>query len=371
MSFMKANQKNIARIFSVLVLTLVMVLVITPPAYAVEVIEGGPDAAVEADEVIDDDLLIAGEDVRIDGVVNGDVFAAGQSVDVSGEVHGNLFVGAQTITISGTIDGTLFMGGYAITMEDGAYVGQNVYFGGFSFTAQPESLLDRSVYGAAYQLLLDGEVTRDVTTSVAALQIAGPVGGDVNAEVGETQDGGMPDSFEYWMPGMPSIEIIDPGYTIDEEMVQGTVHVDVTPIETNVDVPEVEINPGWLVMQRVRQRAGEFVALLLVGALALGLFKTLTLNAVEEIKTNAGTDTLWGLVVYAVYVPVVITLFLGGGLGYDYLQSAHPWQPDRRDDRSQHLDFHRLYHCLQHACRIVHQSSDRLPGWPLVVGEND
>ena len=287
MSFMKANQKNIARIFSVLVLTLVMVLVITPPAYAVEVIEGGPDAAVEADEVIDDDLLIAGEDVRIDGVVNGDVFAAGQSVDVSGEVHGNLFVGAQTITISGTIDGTLFMGGYAITMEDGAYVGQNVYFGGFSFTAQPESLLDRSVYGAAYQLLLDGEVTRDVTTSVAALQIAGPVGGDVNAEVGETQDGGMPDSFEYWMPGMPSIEIIDPGYTIDEEMVQGTVHVDVTPIETNVDVPEVEINPGWLVMQRVRQRAGEFVALLLVGALALGLFKTLTLNAVEEIKTNA------------------------------------------------------------------------------------
>lgn len=199
--------------------------------------------------------------------------------------------------------------GYDLTLEDGASIGRNVYFGGFSFQTMGSSLVERSIYGGGYQMILGGSVARDITAGLGALKMTGPVGGDVNIEVGEPTSE-TDQMFNYWTNGMPYVKVLDPGYEVDESMVEGDLNIKVTPVETNVNVPDITIDPAYLALQSMRRRAGEFVALMLVGMLALWLMKGTLLKAVDEVKSNAGMDTVWGLVVYLLYLPVVFILFL-------------------------------------------------------------
>ena len=109
---------------------------------------------------------------------------------------------------------------------------------------------------------------------------------------------------------MPVIKVLDPGYVVEESLVEGDLNIKVTPVETNVNVPDIKIDPAQLVLGYLRRRAGEFVALMLVGMIVLWLMKDSLLKAVDEVKSNAGKDSLWGLLVYFLYVPVVFTLFV-------------------------------------------------------------
>ncbi|MEJ2758654.1 MAG: hypothetical protein P8046_09260, partial [Anaerolineales bacterium] len=187
----------------------------------------------------------------------------------------------------------------------------------FSLEALPDSEIGRSVYGGAYQMILSGLVERDVTAGLAALEISGPVGGDVTVEVGEPDsesDYYMP---SYWAPGMPSVRTIDPGYSVDEDLVDGAVDIRVTQVHTDVDVDpsniRIDLDPSFFIFEHLRRRTGEFIALLVVGALGLWLMKDALLKAVDEVKANAGMDTLWGMLVYALYpMAVLVLLFLLG-----------------------------------------------------------
>jgi hypothetical protein len=310
MKTQKHNWKKASRLLMVFAFTLLLAFTITPAAHAGEYIEGNPDAILEEDEVVGDDLFIGGNNVLVAGVVEGDLFAGGQNVIISGEVYGNVFAAGNAVTVSGQIDGALFIAGFALTLEDSAAIGRNVYVGGFSLDAQPESLIGRSVYGGAYQMLLNGTIERDVTAGLAALEVGGPVGGDLRVEVGEP-DSNVNVYMPYWSPGMPSVTILNPGYTVDEALVEGEVDITVTPIDTTVEVdaPKINIDPSFFIFQHLRRRAGEFIALMLVGALGLWLMKGTLMNAVAEVKKNAGMDTVWGLLVYILYVPVVMVLF--------------------------------------------------------------
>jgi cytoskeletal protein CcmA (bactofilin family) len=274
----KQFSKKMGLMLFAFALTLLLAVTVTPTAHAGEFIEGKPDAALEEGETVKDDLFIGGDSVLVAGTVEGDLFAAGNDVVISGEVYGNVFTAGQTITVSGTIDGALMIAGYDLTLTESAVITRNVYFGGFSLKATTDSLVQRSIYGGGYQLILDGTVARDVTAGLGALQVAGPVGGDLNVEIGEPSS----DSewmVDNWMQDMPTIKVLDPGYEVEESLVEGDLNIKVTPFKTNVNVPEITI-------------------------------KDTLLKAVDEVKTNAGQDSLWGLLVYFLYVPVVFTLFV-------------------------------------------------------------
>ena len=338
MKTQKNNWKKASRLLMVFAFTLLLAFTITPAAHAGEYIEGNPDAILEEGEVVEDDLFIGGNDVLVAGVVEGDLFAGGQNVIISGEVYGNVFAAGNAVTVSGQIDGALFIAGYALTLEDSATIGRNVYVGGFSLDAQPESFIGRSIYGGAYQMLLNGTVERDANSLSAGfngerlrwlskIEHRKDQGAEIRTQWLTTNRLdyklsedlrllGEPDSnvnvyMPYWSTGMPSITILNPGYTVDEALVEGEVNITVTPIDTTVkvDTPKVNIDPSFFILQHLRRRAGEFIALLLVGALGLWLMKDTLMNAVTEVKQNAGMDTVWGLLVYVLYVPVVMVLF--------------------------------------------------------------
>ena len=196
---MNRTRKIMLRWISVLVILVAGVFSAVSSAQAVEIIE---DGVIPEGEEIDDDVFIAADSVVINGKVNGDVFAFGSIVTLNGAIDGSMFAGAQNVRVNGNVAGSLYVGASALDLGSDATVGRNVFFGGFSMSADQGSSVGRDMLAAGYQTLLSGEVERDVKVSVAALELAGKVGGDVEAMVGDPTVAGEIPTF-YGPPGAP------------------------------------------------------------------------------------------------------------------------------------------------------------------------
>lgn len=194
------------------------------------------DGVVEAGEVIDDDLFLGGEMVRMDGEINGSLFASGQTVTIHGTVkgdtvvmaqeviiapdaviEGNLFTAASTITVAGKIGGSIAAGSASIEIQKDTSIARNVYYGGFSLTTESGSVVERGLYAALYQAILNGQVDRNVSLAAGAVELGGMVGQDVTIDFGSDPVIGHPAQVGplMYMPNAPQLPpTIDPGLRV-------------------------------------------------------------------------------------------------------------------------------------------------------------
>lgn len=157
----------------------------------------GDNVIVGVDEIINEDLFIAGEQVEILGEVNGDVYIAADSVDVRGLINGDLIVAAESITVTGTLnddirvfgkvltltgatlnDGVTFLGERLILDSD-TTVNGTVLFLGDTFIM--DGVLNGDVRGAGDTFVINGEVTKSLYLATRVLDIRDEavVNGDV------------------------------------------------------------------------------------------------------------------------------------------------------------------------------------------------
>lgn len=214
-----------------LALPMVMILVMSL-ALPVQAASFDADARVGADEVIDDDVFLEGDQVEmagtihgnlvamgnvitISGTVNGDVFAFGNVIVIaeSGVIHGNLFTGGQQVQMNGSVAGSMAGGASSLSMGKNASTGLNLYYGGYALTTASDSQIGRSLYAGVYQAVLDGTVDQDVNIGAGAVELNGKVSGDVSLDVGSSEG----ETFtSFWMPaGAPTA--IKPGLRISDE----------------------------------------------------------------------------------------------------------------------------------------------------------
>jgi len=318
---MNTPWKTMLRWTSVLVVLVAIAFGTVRSAQAFEVNE---DGVIPDGEVIDDDVLIGGNNVVINGTVNGDVFAFGSIVTLNGVINGSMFAGAQNVVVNGEITGSLFVGASALDLGSEAVVGRNLLFGGFSMSAKEGSSVGRDLLAAGYQTLLSGEVDRDVKVSVAALDLAGTVGGDVEATVeGPTGAGQMPTFFV--PPGAPpmvasGIRVSSDAkiggvlrYTSSVEQAAsiiaapegGTVYSTPQPGQAGRPVEPRGVGAGILswIVERIRT----LITLLLLGGLALWLLPDLFYQLAAKARSQPVPATGWGLM-------TVIAGYLGAGL---------------------------------------------------------
>ena len=259
--------RNISLIAILAIGLAALALSLPSPARAGEIITGNPDAVLPADQVVDDDLFIAGQNVRIEGTVNGDVFAAGNQVEVTGTIDGNLFVGSQLFTNNGTVNGSVYSFSYVAVTGPTAFVADNMF--GFAFAVQTEagSYVGRSAYAFAYQATVSGQVGRDLNFYGSALRVDGTIGRNLKAQIGEPKYTQTP-QFGPWMPG--NITIMQPGYEVSAATIGGETDIQVveyqapTPQNLPVNAPTLW---GIAVAAWVVNRVGEFIALFLLGIL--------------------------------------------------------------------------------------------------------
>ena len=166
-------------------LTVCVLLLVARGAYAF-IARTGDLVQITSEEVITEDLYIAGEEIEIDGTVNASIYAAGRKVTIRGAVKDHVVVFAQEVvllgsvgkgfkgfaanlTMQGSVGGDLLLFGANIDIRETAAVSGDVLFGGRLISI--EGPLKKDLLGAGQRITLNGSVGGNVKLAVQELSI--------------------------------------------------------------------------------------------------------------------------------------------------------------------------------------------------------
>ena len=159
-----------------LAMSLLAVLAALPGGAEAAVIELDRDTYVlPAGQTIDNDLIVAGEIVRIEGTVNGDLIVAARLVEVSGSITGDILGFAEEIDVTGTVAGNVRTASRSLDIE--GIVEGNVTAAGEILRVGPGAQVQGSFTAAGKKTILAGPVERDLLIAAQTHQIDSRVGG--------------------------------------------------------------------------------------------------------------------------------------------------------------------------------------------------
>jgi cytoskeletal protein CcmA (bactofilin family) len=167
------------RVYGAAALGIAALLISAPGPASALVVSFDQETDVGAGQIIEESMLLSGDDVRIDGTVEGDVVAAAERIRIAGNVRGSLYVFARRLEITGTVSGAV----HAVAEEvriDGEVVG-TVFVLGETFALGSGGRVARDLAVGAEHATLDGMVGRDVIFGGDRLEIAAVVGRHVDA----------------------------------------------------------------------------------------------------------------------------------------------------------------------------------------------
>ena len=357
------NKKAGSMLFRVgMILSLVMILLVGSVG-SVSAAGYDDDGIIEADEVINDDIVLSADKVVVDGTVNGILVAFGETVTINGTVNGdvfafgnqiivnqgafidgNLFSGAALIEVAGEISGSLAGGSSSAVLKNGASIGRNLYYGGYSLEVEPEAEVGIDLFSGNYQIQMDGTVGRDLNIGGAAIDLNGKVGRDVTIEMGnavENSDVNVYYPMPYMYPGYPgSVTNHEIGLRVSPEAEIGgdliytsTVALDKeiqseptgdvifrTPVPSEEEYSYTHDTSPARVTDFVFGRfvsgiLGKFwknlTALLILGALVVAFLPKLFKNTVSQLRRKPLPSAGYGiLTVMGGYVAVFVLFFV-------------------------------------------------------------
>jgi len=329
--------KNIGRVLLAFGLVALLGLAFVPPAYAFDGREGDK-VVVAADEVIVDDLYVTAQEFVLDGTVIGDVVAMTQVSTINGTVDGDLMAAGQTIIVNGTVTGAIRMAGSVLLLGQNASVGGDIIGAGYSLEVKQGSTIGQDMVFAGGQILLAGDVFRNVQVATGAFELHGAVGGDVTAEVGEAGQAGPPPTM--FMPPSPvSVPSVKPGLTLDKaariegnlqytqtrelKFPAGVIAGKVTRREPVIDqtTPRPETTAEKVSRWGINLLRNA-ITLILIGLFLLWLFPYFMRNLSGKLQSALWPSLGWGAVTYAGFfflLLVILAGMIGGGLLFGLL----------------------------------------------------
>ena len=159
---MRDRSTNKTRFFACLLLTLMLVLTLSPAAFA------------EVQYYVGDENFTGPRDAT--------VFQAGVSPVNSADVKGLLFLAGNDVSVTGSSE-FAFIAGNTVTI-DGSCL-NDAFLGALSLNITGS--VGRDLYAAASELVLSGSVGRDVFAVAGTVVLDGEIGGNVYLEAGEVQ----------------------------------------------------------------------------------------------------------------------------------------------------------------------------------------
>ncbi|PPS43297.1 polymer-forming cytoskeletal protein [Chroococcidiopsis sp. TS-821] len=288
--------------------TLLLLVFLATPVWSL-VSRSGDQIIIGANEVIADDLYVAGRTITINGTVNGDLVAVGRLITINGTVQGDLLAAAQAVVVNGTINDDLRVVSQVTQLGSNARVGDDAVAAGMSFESLAESTVAGDLAFTGWQALLAGNVGRNVTGSMAALELRSNVGGNVNVITGA--EGDAPEAYPPFFPQPPvPIPQLRAGLTVaDSVQISGNLTYRSPGVATisqqaqiaggvlREELPEDE-TAAPAPVTTIAQQLQYFIALVLVGWL---LFKFVP-NWIQSLAAIASSKPLpslgWGIVTF-------------------------------------------------------------------------
>lgn len=326
--------KRFSIILSLILLTVIL-LRLAAPAQAMEG-RGGDIVVIGKDEVVEDDLYIGANQVRLEGTVKGDLVAAGSLIIVesTGIVEGDLIAAGQGVEIKGKVKDDVRAGGAVVKLSQGAQVDGDLVAAGFTIEIAQEAEVGEDMVAFASGVLLSGLVKGDAQVGAGGFQLDGQVQGNLNAEVGRPEDQApfSPAMFMEPVPGMPASPTVPGGltlgpqarvggkltYTADQDVAgasaaaAGGVTRNPIPVEQadGTPMPKPAETQADRAVQWVLELLRSMITLTLVGLLFAWLAPQLVRRGAEFIRAKPLPSLGWGLVVYAGFFFAFLVLLI-------------------------------------------------------------
>ncbi|HEX4537045.1 MAG TPA: hypothetical protein VH140_08870 [Candidatus Acidoferrum sp.] len=150
------------------------------PAMATEFRNLGDTVEVAKDETIKGDLFAHGHHVKIEGTVDGDLYVFCQGADIEGHVTGDVIAFAQMLRVKGKVDGNIRS--FTNTTWVSGSVAKNLLTFAETVTIDSTGKVGGSITTFVNTLTVDGGVGRDILAFVNETNIAGNIGGGIQAK---------------------------------------------------------------------------------------------------------------------------------------------------------------------------------------------
>jgi len=167
--------KKLLKSLTVLVFFSLIFLAFSYPALAFTT-RTGQSVTVGRGEVINEILMITGNDISIDGTVNSDVFCAGRRVEINGTVGGDVLCAGQNITINGTVSGDVRIAGQNVMLKGN--IAKNVIV--FAQTLTNEAVIEGEVLVGGQDATINGQIGKNLMAFAQSVKLDTPIGGNVD-----------------------------------------------------------------------------------------------------------------------------------------------------------------------------------------------
>lgn len=289
------------KIILTLFLSLSLISLSSSPVLA-KVQYGEGEVVVSKNEVISDDLYIAGKTVRIEGKVEGDLYVAGENIFVTGDVVGDTTAVGNDINIEGSIGQDAYLAGRTITVTR-AKVSDSLHVAGQNITISSDTLLGGSLLGAGSNVRNDATVARSLMLAGANLYHNAPVLGEARL-AGEDITIGPKTSISKDLTYFLSP---DTGKIDNQANVKGNTNVVTEPTEWREKRTIDEQNRRnfdyiW--------RAWSYIGMLLVGGIMIWLLRKPLSTAVNSLHNRSLNALGSGLLIAILTPPALILLSL-------------------------------------------------------------
>lgn len=279
-------------------------LVLAPGSWA-KVVSAPTDYVLAEDEVIDDDLFVAGENVTIEGTVNGDLYAAGANIKISGVVKGDVLAAGGMLEITGEIEDDVRVAGGNINIQ-GAVIGDSLTVAGGNVNVEEGSVIGGGILFGAGSVNINTDVTRGIMGGGGSVRIDGSVGKDVYVGAEELTLG-----TKAAVAGDLTYQAEKEARLLETATVSGRIR-QILPSQKRVTV---EMNKPELIKEvgkkfKFGMALWSYSAALVVGGLALYFFRKPSQQIVSELEKNWPACLGWGFLLIIVALPALIMLMV-------------------------------------------------------------
>lgn len=264
-------------------MALFLLLISASPVQAM-LIRSGENISLSSDQIIDEAVMVAGNQITINSTINGNLYCAGRDILINAQVNGSIFCIGQNIKISGTTQDNIFTAGQNISTDATA---ANLTAAGQSLTVQPDAEISQDVILAGQDINLSGNFGRDLMVAGENFTHSGTVsrhvrfyGRNINLQPQSAISGNL----DYYIPQ-------DLMVNIDKDLVSGTIsaHRVATPDKS----PQLALTPAAHLLRLVYS----IISFLLIGLVLLSLNRQKTLSVVSIINTRSLSSLLVGFAV--------------------------------------------------------------------------
>ncbi len=307
-------------------------LFLVSPAQAFEPREG-EDVVIAQGEVIEDDLYVTANTVRVEGTIKGDLVAFASLVVIgeTGVVEQDLLAAGQGVVINGVVKDDARVAGAVVSLGQNAKVMGDLLAAGYSVETRLGSLINHDAVIGAGVVSLNGGIGRNLLVGAGGLAIDGTVNGDARLDVGGSGDA-PPFSPMTFMPpvaGMPAPVQVGSGLSMGADaQIKGNLNYS-APVEASLregaisgKVTYTAPAPQTAVEQPVEpttaQKTGKWLfnllrnlaTLMLVGFLLSYFTPGFLHNSVRILVEKPLPSLFWGFLTYIGFFFLLMTIFV-------------------------------------------------------------